>query len=244
MKKIIKELKSQNILHYIFAFSAVVILIITVMGAYLYNFYYQTIYSDFKSANREHVLTLENHHESALQIVEDIGIQIGLSEGITKFDLAKSPQKAVKLEQQLYQYTMVSHFFDMIAYHYHNDTHIYNHSTSVALDYFLEKGCVLGQTDSEQFRKELSAPRKPSVFCRNRIFRETGPVNIFLSMKNSLFLYRRLPLNMRIHLPFLSRAAIMTLFWNKIRIIFARILFLHIGKTKRKIRKLILQRGR
>lgn len=160
MKKIIKELKSQNILYYIFAFSAVIILIITVMGAYLYHFYYQTIYSDFQAANKEHVRTMMNHHESALQIVEDIGIQIGLSEDITKFDLAKSPEKAGRLKKQMYQYTMVSHFFEMMLYHYHGDMYIYNHSTSAELDFFLEQGCVLELTGGDEFRKELDSREK------------------------------------------------------------------------------------
>ena len=44
VKKIWDELKSQNIFYYIIVFSIIVILIITSLGSYLYQFYYKTIY--------------------------------------------------------------------------------------------------------------------------------------------------------------------------------------------------------
>lgn len=68
VKKIWDELKSQNIFYYIIVFSIIVILIITSLGSYLYQFYYKTIYSDFLVSNEEHLDAEINRHENDMQL--------------------------------------------------------------------------------------------------------------------------------------------------------------------------------
>lgn len=91
MKKIWDELKSQNIFYYIIVFSIIVILIITSLGSYLYQFYYKTIYSDFLISNEEHLDAEINRHENDMQIIRNIVYQMGITEDVTKFRLSENP---------------------------------------------------------------------------------------------------------------------------------------------------------
>ena len=104
MKKIWDELKSQNIFYYIIVFSIIVILIITSLGSYLYQFYYKTIYSDFLISNEEHLDAEINRHENDMQIIRNIVYQMGITEDVTKFRLSENPQAALQLEKHLFQY--------------------------------------------------------------------------------------------------------------------------------------------
>ena len=125
MKKIWDELKSQNIFYYIIVFSIIVILIITSLGSYLYQFYYKTIYSDFLISNEEHLDAEINRHENDMQIIRNIVYQMGITEDVTKFRLSENPQAALQLEKHLFQYITVSQFFQMLLYQYHEDDYMY-----------------------------------------------------------------------------------------------------------------------
>ena len=160
MKKIWKELKSQNVFYYIAAFSITVILIITVLGSYLYRFYYRTIYSDFLISNEEHLRSEMSRHENDMQIVNDIVYQMGLAGEVTKFKLSEKPLAATQLEKHLFQYTTVSQFFQLLLYQYHEDDYLYSSTTSVSSDYFARQGCVLESMDAQTVLEELYAPAK------------------------------------------------------------------------------------
>ena len=160
MKKIWNELKSQNVFYYITAFSITVILIITVLGSYLYRFYYRTIYSDFLVSNEEHLRSEMSRHENDMQIVSDIVYQMGLAAEVTKFKLSEKPLAATQLEKHLFQYTTVSQFFQLLLYQYHEDDYLYSSTTSVASDYFARQGCVLESMDAQTVLEELYAPAK------------------------------------------------------------------------------------
>ncbi len=159
MGKWIKELKRPSVFYYIFTFSALVILIIAVMGIYLYQFYYRTIYADFRSANSEHLQTMENRHENDMQIMSDIVYQMGIADEVTAFFLEKDPQKAIRLEDQLHQYMSVSQSFMLLLYSYHLDSYLYSDTTSVRRDSFFAN-CVLEKVDPETFRTDFETQDK------------------------------------------------------------------------------------
>ena len=160
MKKIWRELKSQNVFYYIAAFSIIVILIITVLGSYLYRFYYRTIYTDFLVSNEEHLRWEMNRHENDIQIINDIVYQMGLAAEVTKFKLSEKPLAALQLEKHLFQYTTVSQFFRLLLYQYHEDDYLYSSTTSVDSDYFAEQGCVMERMDAQTVKEELSSESK------------------------------------------------------------------------------------
>ena len=160
MKKIRRELKSQNVFYYIAAFSIIVILIITVLGSYLYRFYYRTIYTDFLVSNEEHLRWEMNRHENDIQIINDIVYQMGLAAEVTKFKLSEKPLAALQLEKHLFQYTTVSQFFRLLLYQYHEDDYLYSSTTSVDSDYFAEQGCVMERMDAQTVKEELSSESK------------------------------------------------------------------------------------
>ena len=160
MKKIWRELKSQNVFYYIAAFSIIVILIITVLGSYLYRFYYRTIYTDFLVSNEEHLRWEMNRHENDIQIINDIVYQMGLAAEVTKFKLTEKPLAALQLEKHLFQYTTVSQFFRLLLYQYHEDDYLYSSTTSVDSDYFAEQGCVMERMDAQTVKEELSSESK------------------------------------------------------------------------------------
>ena len=160
MDKIRKELNSQNIFLYILAFSLLVILIIAVLGGYLFRYYYTTVYFDFEQGNEEHISAIISRHENDIQILQDISTQLALSEDVTRFRLDDQPQKALHLEEHLKRYTTVSQFFSLLLYWYHGDDYLYHFSSSVSLDSFLNTNCILENYDPEQFRSLLEQEKK------------------------------------------------------------------------------------
>ena len=141
-----------SVKNYIMVYFMVDILVISVLGGYLYRFFYNTVYADFLYASEQEVSTILSQHENNLQIVEDIIIQLGLADDITRFTLAKQPEKSTKLEKYLYQHVTVSQFFDMLLYYYHMDDYMYNHMSSVEVKSFFENGFALADTSAEELK--------------------------------------------------------------------------------------------
>lgn len=113
-------------LHYVIAFSVIIMLIIFVMGTYLYRFYYTSMQEDFYENNELYLSNIAKTHENEMQILKDIATQTELSKG-SKFLLSEQPTKSTGLKNQLYQYRSVSQFFDVMYYFYQKDTYLYNH---------------------------------------------------------------------------------------------------------------------
>ena len=158
MNKLKKELNSQNVLYYIFVFYLIVILVIAVLGGYLFRYYYTTVYADFQSGNEQHLSSIVSRHENDLRILQDIATQIGLSDDTTRFRLEDQPQKAIRLKEQLKGYTTVSQFFSLLFYWYHEDDYLYSYSTSVSLRSFLKSGFLPEQLSGEELYSLLEQP--------------------------------------------------------------------------------------
>lgn len=140
---------------YVVTFSMIVILIILVMGGYLYRFYYRTIFEDFTASGEIYLDGIVNHHENDMAIISNIVLQMGLDSSITDFLLDDNPVKSMELKERLYQYDSVSQFFEGIFCVYHRDTYLYNHATSVELSRFLQKGLLLEKTKPLEFQAFL-----------------------------------------------------------------------------------------
>lgn len=177
MRKIVRELKKNSLLGYILAFSGIVVLIILVLGIYLYQFYYHTIFRDWMTTNESYLSSISNRHENDMKITEDIRQQVGLSDGNTEFLLEEAPLKSLTLEKQLYSYTSVSQFFFQVYYFYHNAAHLYNQHTSVSLDRFLKEGFLLESFSKEELRKLIYHDGR-----QMQVIKEQG-VDGYLSMR-------------------------------------------------------------
>lgn len=151
IRKKLGDLKSKSLLSYILSFSIIVVLIILVMGTYLYQFYYGTIYNDFINGNKNYLSAISNRHENDLAGINNIMIQMGFTDNNVEFKLDESPIKSLGLEKQLYRYVSVSEFFSQIFFYYREDKYLYNHATSIDIQRFLEEGLVLGDTPAEEF---------------------------------------------------------------------------------------------
>lgn len=159
MVRLREKLRVQNIFHYIVIFSVLVILIILLMGGYLYRFYYKTVYEGFCTENKSALDAVVNQHENDIRIITDIMQQTERSTDTTKFFLAEQPQKSTALKSRLKLYTDVSQFFDQIFYYYQKDVYLYNHSTSANIDFFC-KHFQLEKLTGEQLKKLLQSEIK------------------------------------------------------------------------------------
>lgn len=160
MKKFFSELKSQSLFRYMITFSTIIVSIILVMGVYLYQFYYGTIYDDFCSINENYLSTISNRHENDLAVVDDILVQMALSGSNVEFKLKDAPLKSLALEEQLYRYLSVSKFFNQIYFFYHGDQYLYDNATSVEINRFLEEGIILEDAKKEQLYNLLYSKEK------------------------------------------------------------------------------------
>ena len=192
MEKMKKELNSHNIFYYVVTFFLIMIMIIAVMGGYLYRFYYKTIYADFEDNNIQRLSAIVSRHENDLRIVDDIVMQMSMSSDARHFKLEEQPQKAVKLKEQLKRYTAVSQFFNLLLYQYHGDEYMFSDSTSVKTDYFLESGCVMEHVSSEEVGRILMEET-----LRLRILPEQTVdgvwINYYLANRNKVFFFKAIP---------------------------------------------------
>lgn len=159
MRSLRDKLRVQNFFHYIIIFSVLVMLIIVVMGGYLYRFYYKTIYESFCTENESALDTVINQHENDLKIISDITKQMEMATNATKFLLAEQPQKSTDLKLLLNLHTDVSQFFDQMFYYYQKDDYLYNHSTSANTVLFC-KHFRLEELSVEQFEEMLNLELK------------------------------------------------------------------------------------
>ena len=127
MKKAFKEFKNQSIFYYILMFSAMVVLIIALLGGYLYRFYYRTLYNDFLSTNENYLSSVSERHEYDMKAFSNIALEMGISMDIAAFKLDEQPEKSIRLKERLNQYTMVSQNVSDIFYAYHQDRYIYDY---------------------------------------------------------------------------------------------------------------------
>lgn len=155
MKTLKKKWSLYNILLYVMMLLVIVVIIIMIIGVEFVSFFYRTVYSDFLSGNEQYLSAIVNRQEDDLQMIEDIVAQISLSDDVTRFRLEEQPEKSVKLMEHLKRYTTVSQFFDLLWYQYHGDEYIYNYSSSVRTEYFLERGCVLNGTTASELEEQL-----------------------------------------------------------------------------------------
>ena len=146
---------SQNILHFVIAILLIILFVVSALGGYLYYFCYRTVYSDFLTDNMQQLTAVAERHENDMQIMDDIVSQIGFSDDITRFLLVEKPDKGNELKNRLKHYTLISQFFSMALYQYHEDEYIFNATSSVSTNYFVEKGCVFEKTNPEEIKELL-----------------------------------------------------------------------------------------
>ena len=194
MKRLKSDEKQHSIFNYIVAYFCIVVLIITIMGGYLYRFLYNTVYSDFCINNTQHLAAIVSRHESDLQIIDNIVMQMVLEDDVTKFRLSTDPKKSNKLKDRLKGYTTVSQFFDLVFYQYHKDDYLYHYSSSVQMKFFL-RNCVLDKTEQDKFAEMIISEE-----IGLRILPEQGVSGVWVARylipnTKHLILFRTIPTN-------------------------------------------------
>lgn len=147
--------RTESVFHYIITFSMVMVLIFAAMGGYLYRYYCETIYNDFVAANQSEVENIVSGHEKEMQIINNIVLQMSLETDIIRFLLNEEPVKSLKLIDRLYQYKIATQFFDSVFYCYHEDHYLYNQTTSFDIDFLLEQGIGLEESQREVLKRYL-----------------------------------------------------------------------------------------
>lgn len=192
MKKICVLKRGNSVVLYVVIYLVVLLVSITIIGGYLYQFFYQTVYSEFLSSNKQHLSGIVERHENDLQIINDIAVQMSMSGEMTKFKLREQPQKSVRLQDSLWRYTMVNQFFNQMIYYYHQDDYLYNHSTSVHIDEFLNSGFVLSDMSSEVFRKLLSEKSSKLRVLPEQLV-EKGWFQTYMGTENTTLFFLAVP---------------------------------------------------
>ncbi|WP_455615850.1 helix-turn-helix domain-containing protein [Eisenbergiella sp.] len=154
VKKILKFFRG-SVWQYIISYSSIIMLVILIMGTYLYQYYYKTIYDDFCNSNELFLNTFKEQYENDFQIMEDISTQIGISDTINIFSIYEKPMKSLPLKEQLYQYKSVSQSFNEVLLLFSGDTYLYNGYTSMTVDRFLRSGLILENVSGKELRNLL-----------------------------------------------------------------------------------------
>ena len=188
MKKICAWKRRNSVVSYVAIYLVTLILSIAIIGGYLYQFFYRTVYAEFLSGNKQHLSAIADRHENDLQILNDIAVQMSMSGDMTKFKLREQPKKSVRLQDSLWRYTMVNQFFDQMIYYYHQDDYLYNHSTSVHMDEFLNSGFVLSELSGEEFKNLLLEKNAKLRILPEQLIEKGWFSSYMESENNTLFL--------------------------------------------------------
>ena len=155
MEKRRHDFKKNSLLAYMVSFGIVVTAIIIAMGVYLYWFYYNKIEADFLRENDTYVSTICDIHEREIGTLDTISVEMYLSRNTVEFKLAENPLKNLTLKEQLFRYQSVNTFFSNLFCIYHEDHYLFNSTTSVETDHFLQEGIVLKDTEPEELRRRI-----------------------------------------------------------------------------------------
>jgi len=150
-----KKTSSGNFLAYIVVIVCIMIGVIGGIVWYFISFFSDSLYREFESANQQYVEEIRTRHENDLQILDDITTQMSLKSEITRFYLTSNPEKTLDLKETLEGYKVVSNFYDLLLYYYQKDDYLYSYSTSVNIDFLVEKGCILQEKSREEFYQIL-----------------------------------------------------------------------------------------
>ena len=154
-----KKKTGQNILHYVIASSVVIVFIIAILGGYLFRFYYKKMQEDFYKENSVYVGNIAKTHGNELQILQDISMQIALSDS-ARFLLDEQPTKSAALKKQLNQYRSVNQFFDVMYCYYQKDQYLFNHMTLISIDLFCDTAYQLENYSPSEVKDLLCAKQK------------------------------------------------------------------------------------
>lgn len=183
MKLRLKNLFSATYWRYVLSFSTLVLLVIAVMGAYLYNYYYNTIYSDFSKSNNAYLAAAANSHEKGIELISNISIQLDISNSVIPFRLFEHSEKTISLENQIKIYKVVSQFYKQMFLMFNIDDYLYNDSTSVRIDRFLNTGLLLENDSSDTLYRLLRHPGIITVLKEQNIsgnlFVESGSAVLY-----------------------------------------------------------------
>lgn len=149
----------QNILHYVIASNVVIVFIIAILGGYLFRFYYKKMQEDFYKENSVYIGNIAKTHGNELQILQDISMQIALSDS-ARFLLDEQPTKSAALKKQLNQYRSVNQFFDVMYCFYQKDQYLFNHMTSMSIDLFCDTAYRLENYNPEELKELLCTTQK------------------------------------------------------------------------------------
>lgn len=149
----------QNILHYVIASNVVIVFIIAILGGYLFRFYYKKMQEDFYKENSVYIGNIAKTHGNELQILQDISMQIALSDS-ARFLLDEQPTKSAALKKQLNQYRSVNQFFDVMYCFYQKDQYLFNHMTSISIDLFCDTAYRLENYNPEELKELLCTTQK------------------------------------------------------------------------------------
>ena len=170
MEKRRHDFKKNSLLAYMVSFGIVVTAIIIAMGVYLYWFYYNKIEADFLRENDTYVSTICDIHEREIGTLDTISVEMYLSRNTVEFKLAENPLKNLTLKEQLFRYQSVNTFFSNLFCIYHEEHYLFNSTTSVETDHFLQEGIVLKDTEPEELRRLMySSERGMKVLYIRRL---------------------------------------------------------------------------
>ena len=168
MKRIRKQLSDQNVRYCILLISLSVVLMISIIVAYLYTFYYNAVYKEFCVSDRIYLTSITDQHEKDLQIISDMALQMGISDCITEFRLEDNPLKGIELKERLYQYMSVNQFAHDIVCAYHKDEYLFNAASSHEVNRFFRSGLSLEQTSSEELKEMVYGTNREKIILKEQ----------------------------------------------------------------------------
>lgn len=148
---------------YLLSFSVIVLLVIVIMGTFLYNYYYRTIYNDFSLSNQNYLSSVSNAHEKHLEFMQNVAVQFGISHNLTPFRLDSQAVKSIYLKRQIQMYQVISQVFSQMFILYDIDDYLYNDLTSVHIERFLRESLVIEKDTPHTLYSLLRNPGTLSV---------------------------------------------------------------------------------
>lgn len=169
-------------LRFLITYIVIVFIPILTLGIYIYRYFFDYMRENLETTRHSSLEQVCAAHENLLTQMEAISNQIYLSDSFNKFELKKSPEKALALIEELNILNQTCSYLDEIAFHFAGDEYMYSTSGSNTVDMFFQDFFSNPEIYTEDYVEALFSSKEIQAIPMHHIngFRENRDAVVFV----------------------------------------------------------------
>lgn len=176
--------KKINRLFFRFLISYLVMVFIPILalGIYIYHYFFEYMKNTLETTRHSSLVQVCAAHDTLFSQMEAIADQIYLSDSFHKFELEKTPEKALGIIEELNILNQTCSYLDEIVFHFAGDPYLYSGAGSNTVDMFFRDFFYNSEIYTEDFIQSLFSNSQSLVIPMHHIggFRQNRDAAVFV----------------------------------------------------------------